>query len=47
MLSLRTFLPFLFSDKLIGAISGQMSSTDLPYTCVMTAGSPNEVRLNN
>ncbi|XP_022788076.1 V-type proton ATPase subunit S1-like [Stylophora pistillata] len=38
---------FIFSHfrllPLIGAINGQISSTNLPYTCIMTVASPNEV----
>lgn len=34
-----------FLDKLIGAITHQVSSTGLPYSCILTAAGPNEVRV--
>lgn len=39
-------LPLRFaSDKLIGAITQQISSTGLPYSCLLTAAAPSEVRI--
>ena len=39
-------LPLRFAlDKLIGAITQQISSTGLPYSCILTAAAPSEVRI--
>ena len=32
-------------DKLIGALTQQISSTGLQYSCILTASAPSEVRV--